>query len=88
MESPAEAADLLDDPTIVELVAQAMSGVLAIAVLLAFFGAILRLGSRIHPRGEGRDEAWRRGAELPLFPFGRQPTEPVDAERVRAGRPF
>ena len=65
-----------------------MSGLLAIAILVFFFGAILWLGSRIRPRGEGREEIRPRGDELWLFPFGRQPTEPVDAERARAGRPF
>lgn len=67
-----------------------MTGVLAIAVLVSFFGAILWLGSHIRPRGEGRDhnEVRPRADELWLFPFGRQPTEPVDAERARAGRPF
>jgi len=54
--------------------------------LLAF--GLIWLGSRIRPRGLGRDEAFRRGAELQLFPFGRQPTEPVDAERMRSGRFF
>ena len=58
-------------------------------VLLALLAvALVWLGSRIDPRGLGRDEAFRRGAEMQMFPFGRQPTEPVDAERARAGRPF
>ncbi|HZR79794.1 MAG TPA: hypothetical protein VFD92_01770 [Candidatus Binatia bacterium] len=65
-----------------------MSGPLAIAALLGLFAAVVALGSRIPPRGLGRDEVLRRGAELPLFPFGRQPTEPIDAERARSGRYF
>ena len=65
-----------------------MAGLLTIAVLVSFVGAILWLGSRIRPRGEECQEIRRRGDELWLFPFGRQPTEPVDAERARAGRPF
>jgi len=65
-----------------------MGGAIAIAALLAFYAAVVLLGSRISPRGLGRDEAHRRGAELPLFPFGRQWTEPLDAERMRAGRYF
>ncbi len=65
-----------------------MGGAIAIAALLGFFAAVLCLGSRIAPRGLGRDEALRRGAELPLFPFGRQPTEPLGAEEARAARYF
>lgn len=65
-----------------------MRGLIAIAGLLGFFAAVLALGSRIAPRGIGRDESDRRGAELPLFPFGRQPTEPLDADRARDGRYF
>lgn len=61
---------------------------IALALLALFAVALVWLGSRIDPRGLGRDEAFRRGAELQLFPFGRQPTEPVDAEQARSGRPF
>jgi hypothetical protein len=59
-----------------------------IAGLIAFVVGLVRLGSRIPPRSVDRDEELRRGAERGFLPFGRQPTEPVDAENVRAGRPF
>jgi hypothetical protein len=55
---------------------------------VALCAGLLWLGSRIPPRQVSRDEMFRLGAELPLFPFGRQPTEPIDADRIRAGRPF
>jgi hypothetical protein len=61
---------------------------LVILAGLALCAGLAWLGSRIPPRRLSRDEIFRRGAELPLFPFGRQPTEPVDAERIRNGRPF
>jgi hypothetical protein len=61
---------------------------LVMAGLVAFVLGVIRLGSRIPPRPIDRDEALRRGAELSFLPFGRQPTEPVDAERARTGRPF
>jgi len=56
--------------------------------LVVFAIGLIRLGSRIQPLEVDRDEALRRGAELSFLPFGRQPTEPVDAERARSGRPF
>jgi hypothetical protein len=62
-----------------------MSGPLAIAALVGFLVAVLELGRRIPPRGAAET---RHGADLPLFPFGRQPTEPIDAERARGGRYF
>jgi hypothetical protein len=61
---------------------------LSIAGLIAFGAGMLLLGSKIPPREIDRDEALRRGAELSFLPFGRQATEPVDAERARIGRPF
>lgn len=61
---------------------------LSIAGLIAFGAGMILLGSKITPREIDRDEALRRGAELSFLPFGRQPTEPVDAERARIGRPF
>ena len=54
----------------------------------ALLGGLAWLGSRIPPRNLGRDEVLWLGAERALFPFGRQPTEPVDAESIRRGRPF
>ena len=63
-------------------------GPIVIAGLIVFAVGLIRLGSRIRPLEVDRDEALRRGAELSFLPFGRQPTEPVDAERARAGRPF
>jgi hypothetical protein len=61
---------------------------LVVVGLLVFVAGLIRLGSRIPPRRFDRDEELRRGAELSFLPFGRQPTEPVDAESVRVGRPF
>jgi hypothetical protein len=61
---------------------------LVFIALGAFALALIRLGSRIPPRPIDRDEELRRGAELSFLPFGRQPTEPVDAESARVGRPF
>jgi hypothetical protein len=61
---------------------------LVIAALVVLALGLIRLGSRIRPLEVDRDEALRRGAELSFLPFGRQPTEPVDADDVRAGRPF
>ena len=61
---------------------------LVIAALVVFALALIRLGSRIRPLEVDRDEALRRGAERSFLPFGRQPTEPVDADDVRTGRPF
>lgn len=61
---------------------------LVLAGLIAFAIALARLGKSIPPRTIDRDEALRRGAERSFLPFGRQPTEPVDAERARVGRPF
>jgi hypothetical protein len=61
---------------------------IVIAGLVAFTVGLIRLGSRIRPLGVDRDEALRRGAERSFLPFGRQPTEPVDADDVRTGRPF
>lgn len=61
---------------------------LVVAGLVLFVAGLIRLGSRIPPRTFDRDEELRRGAELGFLPFGRQPTEPVDADRVRTGRPF
>jgi len=61
---------------------------IVILALVAFVAGLIRLGSRIPPRGLDRDEALRRGAELSFLPFGRQPTEPVHAEDARSGRPF
>lgn len=61
---------------------------LVFAGLIAFAVGLIRLGSRIPPRQLDRDEELRRGAELSFLPFGRQPTEPVDAESARVGRPF
>lgn len=55
---------------------------------VVFALGLIRLGSRITPRSVDREEELRRGAELSFLPFGRQPTEPVDAESVRMGRPF
>lgn len=63
-------------------------GLLVISGLVVLLLGLIRLGSRIRPKNLGPDEHFRRGAELPLFPFGKQPTEPVDAERARTGRPF
>jgi hypothetical protein len=63
-------------------------GPLVIAGLIAFAIGMIRLGRSIPPRPVDRDEALRRGAELSFLPFGRQPTEPVDADRARVGRPF
>jgi hypothetical protein len=63
-------------------------GPIVIAGLALFTLGMIRLGSRIPPREVDRDEALQRGAELSFLPFGRQPTEPVDADKVRAGRPF
>lgn len=63
-------------------------GPVVVAGLIAFAIGLIRLGSRIPPRAVDRDEELRRGAELSFLPFGRQPTEPVDAQRVRVGRPF
>ena len=63
-------------------------GPLVIAGLIAFAIGLIRLGRSIPPRSVDRDEALRRGAELSFLPFGRQPTEPVDAEQARVGRPF
>ena len=63
-------------------------GPLVVAGLVAFAVGLIRLGSRIQPRSFDRDEGLRRGAEFGFLPFGRQPTEPVDAENVRVGRPF
>lgn len=66
-----------------------MIGVLFIATLLGGFLGVLWLGSRIEPRGAGEPS---RGdgvvPDWPLFPFGRQPVEPIDAEQIRVGRPF
>jgi hypothetical protein len=61
---------------------------LVFTVLGAFALALIRLGSRIPPRSIDRDDEMRRGAERSFLPFGRQPTEPVDADRARTGRPF
>ena len=61
---------------------------IAAAFLASLLIGLGWLGSRITPRGVGRDEALRRGVELQLFPFGRQPTEPVDQDLARRGRPF
>ncbi|MBM4243981.1 MAG: hypothetical protein FJ148_09220 [Deltaproteobacteria bacterium] len=63
-------------------------GPLIVAGLVAFAIGLIRLGSRIPPRAFDRDHELRRGAELSFLPFGRQPTEPVDAESARVGRPF
>lgn len=65
-----------------------MLGPLLLAGIVALPLALYWLGRRIPPRNIDRDEALRRGAELSFLPFGRQPTEPVDAPRVREGRPF
>ena len=65
-----------------------MTGALVIAALVVLPAALLWLGSRIEPRGVDREEELRRGVELSFLPFGRQPTEPVDAESARVGRPF
>jgi hypothetical protein len=59
-----------------------IAGIVALPVLLVW------LGSRIPPRRIDPDDELRRGAELSFLPFGRQPTEPVDAQRAREGRPF
>jgi hypothetical protein len=59
-----------------------IAGIVALPILLVW------LGSRIPPRSIDRDDELRRGAERAFLPFGRQPTEPVDAERIREGRPF
>jgi hypothetical protein len=61
---------------------------LVVTGLIVFTVGLIRLGSRITPRSFDRDEELRRGAELGFLPFGRQPTEPVDAESARVGRPF
>ncbi len=63
-------------------------GPLVILGLIAFAAGLIRLGRSIPPRAVDRDEALQRGAEFSFLPFGRQPTEPVDAERARVGRPF
>lgn len=63
-------------------------GPIVIAGLIVFAIGMYRLGRSIPPRSVDRDEALRRGAELSFLPFGRQPTEPVDAEQARVGRPF
>jgi len=65
-----------------------LAGPLVIAGLIAFAIALARLGRSIPPRAVDRDEALQRGAERSFLPFGRQTTEPVDAERARIGRPF
>jgi hypothetical protein len=65
-----------------------VAGPIVIAGILALPLALLWLARRIPPRKVDRDEQLRRGAELSFLPFGRQPTEPVDAERARRGRPF
>ena len=65
-----------------------MAPLVFVTALGAFAFALIRLASRIPPRSIDRDEELRRGAELSFLPFGRQPTEPVDAESARVGRPF
>jgi hypothetical protein len=64
-----------------------MSGPIAIAVLVGFFAGMMALGRRIPPRSRD-DTGARRCDDVWLFPFGRQPTEPIDAERARTGRAF
>ncbi|HEY8517176.1 MAG TPA: hypothetical protein VIS07_16835 [Candidatus Binatia bacterium] len=49
---------------------------------------LLWLARQIPPRPVDREVELWRGAERSLLPFGRQPTEPVDAESARVGRPF
>ncbi|MEW6269553.1 MAG: hypothetical protein AB1689_09690 [Thermodesulfobacteriota bacterium] len=63
-------------------------GPLVIAGIVALPLALVWLARRIPPREVDREAELRRGAELSFLPFGRQPTEPIDAERARVGRPF
>ncbi len=65
-----------------------MLGPLVLVGLVALPIGLAWLARRIPPREIDRDEALRRGAELSFLPFGRQPTEPVDAPKIREGRPF
>jgi hypothetical protein len=72
-----------------------VSGPIAIAVLVGLCAGLMELGRRIPPHRREDDAGDRTGErgearcdELWLFPFGRQPTEPVDAERARTARRY